>query len=67
MQPASDIKRNSAYTDLHVLMLEYPKGLLVRINHGKRLSFATITRLIESWQGVLKHIAADPDTRLGAL
>jgi hypothetical protein len=67
VQPASDIKRNSAYTDLHVLMLEYPRGLLGRVNHCKRLSFPAINRLIDIWQGVLQHVAANPDTSLGAL
>jgi hypothetical protein len=67
VQAASDIKRNSAYTDLHVLMLEYPKGLLGRVNHGKLLSFPAIKRLIEIWQGVLQHIAANSDASLGSL
>jgi hypothetical protein len=64
---ASDIKRNSAYTDLHILMLEYPNGLLGRVNHSKTLSLAAIKPLIESWQEILGHIAAGPDTALAAL
>jgi hypothetical protein len=67
VQPASDIRRNSAYTDLHLLMLEYPKGLLGRVNHSKRLSPAAIAAMVESYQAMLRRIAADPDIRLQSL
>lgn len=67
VQTASDIKRNSAFTDLHFLMLEYPKGLLGRVNHSKKLSPGAIKALVGSFQAVLRRIAADPDARLGYL
>jgi hypothetical protein len=67
VQQASDIRRNSAYTDLHFLMLEYPRGLLGRVNHGKRLSPAVTTALVKSYQAILGQIAADPDIGLDAL
>jgi hypothetical protein len=67
VQPASDIRRNSAYTDLHFLMLEYPKGLLGRVNHSKKLSPASIKAMVESYQALLRRIAADPDVKLELL
>lgn len=67
VQTASDIRRNSAYTDLHTLMLEYPRGLLGRINHSKKFSPGAITALAEAFQAVLRRVAADPDSRLQTL
>jgi hypothetical protein len=62
-----DIKRNSAYTDLHILMLEYPKGLLGRVVFAKTLSFATIKAMVDMYQAILRQIAADPDGALDSL
>ena len=67
VQQSSDIRRNSAYTDLHFLMLEYPKGLFGRVVFAKTLSFATIKAMIELYQAILKRIAADPDIMLESL
>jgi non-ribosomal peptide synthetase component F len=67
VQSFSDIKRNSAYTDVHFLMLEYPKGLLGRAVFAKTLSFAAIKRMVESYQAILRRIAADPDIALDSL
>jgi hypothetical protein len=67
VQQFPDIRRNSAYTDLHFLMLEYPNGLLGRVVFAKTLSFATIKAMVDVYQVFLKRIAADPDTALDAL
>jgi hypothetical protein len=67
VQPAADIKRNSAYTDLHFLMLEYPKGLLGRVVFAKTLFPSTITAMAQMYQAVLRRIAVDPDCALESL
>jgi hypothetical protein len=67
VQAFPDMKRNSAYTDLHILMLEYPKGLLGRVAFAKTLSFTTIKTMVDMYQAILRRIAADPDCELASL
>jgi hypothetical protein len=62
-----DMRRNKAYTDLHILMLEYPKGLLGRVVFAKTLSFSAIKTLVEMYQAILRRITADPDSALDRL
>ena len=67
VQAFPDMKRNSAYTDLHILMLEYPKGLLGRVAFAKTLSFTTIKTMVDMYQAILRRIATDPDCELASL
>jgi iturin family lipopeptide synthetase A len=67
VMPSTDIRRNSAYTDLHFLMLEYPEGLLGRVVFAKTLSFTAIKAMVDMYQAILKRIAAEPDSVLASL
>jgi len=67
VQSFPDVKRNCAYTDLHILMVEYPKGLLGRVVFAKSLSFTTIKTMVEMYQAILRQIASDPDCVLAPL
>jgi hypothetical protein len=66
IEKMADVRKNSAYPDLHLLLLEYPDGLAGRFIHGKRLSFDRIAALIGLYKDNLKSLAADPGQALGA-
>lgn len=62
---AADTRKLSVYRDLHLLVMEYPEGLLCRVIHNKNLSLERISELAGIYGQALAIIAGG-NARLGA-